>query len=88
MRLLKTTLVLSTLRILVMFASPALAQSPHYHSASGPANPSGRGVYNDSAQSGFQSGVMPGYQVIPGYQVMPGYDGSGTTVAIPNSDYR
>jgi hypothetical protein len=88
MRLLKTTLVLSTLRILVMFASPALAQSPHHHSTSHPANPSGRGVYNDSAQSGFQSGVMPGYQVIPGYQVMPGYDGSGTTVAIPNSDYR
>jgi hypothetical protein len=87
MRSLNTTLVLSALRILVMLASPAFAQEPHHHSTD-PAYPSGRGVYDDSAQTEFQSGVIPGYGVVPGYGVMPGYDGNGNTVVIPNSDYR
>jgi hypothetical protein len=82
MRSLNTTLVLSALRILVMFASPAFAQEPHRHSTSGLDDPSGRGVYDVMPQSAFQSGVIPGYAVIPGY------DWSGTTVAIPNPDYR
>jgi len=85
MRSLNTTLVLSALRILVMFASPAFAQEPHHHSPSDLANPSGQGVYDVTPQSGFQSEV-PG--VIPGYAVIPGYDGNGTTVEIPNPDYR
>jgi hypothetical protein len=87
MRSLNTKLVLSALRILTMLATPAFAQEPYRH-WTGPTDPSGRGVYDDSAQSGFQSGVIPGYGVTPGYGTMPGYDGNGDTVVIPNSDYR
>jgi len=87
MRSLNTTLVLSALRILTMFASPAFAQEPHHHHATSPA----RGVFDRSTQSGFQSevpGAMPGYGVIPEYGVIPGYDSNGTTVPIPNPGYR
>lgn len=70
-----------------MLATPAFAQEPYRHWTD-PADPSGRGVYDDSAQPGFQSGVFPGYGLTPGYGVMPGYDGNGDTVTIPNSDYR
>ena len=85
--------MLSALRILTMLATPAFAQEPYRHWTD-PAEPSGRGIYDDSAQPGFQSGVIPGYAVtpgygaIPGYGAMPGYDWNGDTVAFPNSDYR
>jgi hypothetical protein len=90
MRSLNTTLVLSALRILTMLANPAFAQEPHRHSTS-PADPSGRGVFDGSVQSRFQSevpGVIPGYAVTPGYEAIPGYDSNGTTVPIPNPGYR
>jgi hypothetical protein len=91
MRSLNTTLVLSALRILTMFASPAFAQEPHHHRATSPADPNGRSVFDRSTQSGFQSevpGAMPGYGVIPEYGVIPGHDSNGTTVPIPNPGYR
>ena len=54
MRSPSTKLVLSTLGILMMFASPAFAQEPHHHHRHaslqvrdvGPVSPSGRAVYN------------------------------------------
>jgi hypothetical protein len=93
MRSLNTTLVLSALRILTMFASPAFAQEPHHyhhHHATSPADPNGRGVFDRSMQSGFQSEVpgKTGYGVIPEYGLIPGYDSNGTTVPIPNPGYR
>ena len=52
MRSLKTKLVLSSLGIVTMFASPTCAQEPHYHHRhaslhqSDPVSPRERGVYN------------------------------------------